>query len=75
MSVDKFLYYESFLLTRFVKEWVYHGVLNDIYGEFMITVNDDYLRFRGKIVSLRSLILFCHNSSGIIYFLKILYYW
>lgn len=51
MSVDKFLYYESFLLTRFVKEWVYHGVLNDIYGEFMITVNDDYLRFRGKIVS------------------------
>lgn len=34
-------------LTRFVKEWVYHGVLNDTYGEFMITVNDDYLRFRG----------------------------
>lgn len=32
----------------FVKEWVYHGVLNDIYGEFMITVNDDYLRFRDK---------------------------
>nr|XP_022343594.1 gamma-tubulin complex component 6-like isoform X1 [Crassostrea virginica] len=32
----------------FVKEWVYHGVLNDTYGEFMITVNDDYLRFRDK---------------------------
>ncbi|XP_061177982.1 gamma-tubulin complex component 6-like [Saccostrea echinata] len=32
----------------FVKEWVYHGVLCDTYGEFMITVNDDYLRFRDK---------------------------
>ncbi|XP_055998432.1 gamma-tubulin complex component 6-like isoform X2 [Ostrea edulis] len=32
----------------FVKEWVYHGEMHDTYGEFMITVNDDYLRFRDK---------------------------
>nr|XP_023699251.1 gamma-tubulin complex component 6-like isoform X1 [Paramormyrops kingsleyae] len=34
--------------TRFVSDWVYSGVFRDVYGEFMIQVNDDYLSFRDK---------------------------
>lgn len=52
MFVNKFLFYESFVLIRFVKEWVYYGVFNDIYGEFMIIVNDDYLRFRNLLIDM-----------------------
>ena len=32
----------------FVQDWVFYGVCHDSYGEFMIRVNDEYLRFRGK---------------------------
>lgn len=34
---------------RFVSDWVYNGVFRDVYGEFMIQVNEEYLNFRGEI--------------------------
>ncbi|KAL2093859.1 hypothetical protein ACEWY4_011171 [Coilia grayii] len=34
--------------TRFVSDWVYSGVFRDVYGEFMIQVNEDYLVHRDK---------------------------
>ncbi|XP_005994307.1 gamma-tubulin complex component 6 [Latimeria chalumnae] len=34
--------------TRFIYDWVYSGVFRDVYGEFMIQVNEDYLHFRDK---------------------------
>ncbi|XP_037744941.1 gamma-tubulin complex component 6 isoform X2 [Chelonia mydas] len=34
--------------TRFIYDWVYSGVFRDVYGEFMIQVNEDYLSFRDK---------------------------
>uniref|UniRef100_A0A7M4FYC2 Gamma-tubulin complex component 6 n=1 Tax=Crocodylus porosus TaxID=8502 RepID=A0A7M4FYC2_CROPO len=34
--------------TRFIYDWVYSGVFRDVYGEFMIQVNEDYLGFRDK---------------------------
>ncbi|XP_062402552.1 gamma-tubulin complex component 6 [Sardina pilchardus] len=34
--------------TRFVSDWVYSGVFRDVYGEFMIQVNEDYLSHRDK---------------------------
>ncbi|XP_037622066.1 gamma-tubulin complex component 6 [Sebastes umbrosus] len=34
--------------TRFVSDWVYSGVFRDVYGEFMIQVNQDYLGCRDK---------------------------
>uniref|UniRef100_A0A3Q2NNJ8 Tubulin gamma complex associated protein 6 n=1 Tax=Fundulus heteroclitus TaxID=8078 RepID=A0A3Q2NNJ8_FUNHE len=33
---------------RFVSDWVYSGVFGDVYGEFMIQVNEEYLSFRDK---------------------------
>lgn len=37
------------LLCRFVSDWVYSGVFRDVYREFMIQVNEEYLGCRGKI--------------------------
>ncbi|XP_039522007.1 gamma-tubulin complex component 6 isoform X2 [Pimephales promelas] len=34
--------------TRFVSDWVYGGVFRDVYKEFMIEVNEDYLTHRDK---------------------------
>ncbi|XP_034031966.1 gamma-tubulin complex component 6 isoform X2 [Thalassophryne amazonica] len=34
--------------TRFVSDWVYNGVFQDVYGEFMIQVNEEYLDYRDK---------------------------
>ncbi|XP_072829867.1 gamma-tubulin complex component 6 isoform X2 [Vicugna pacos] len=34
--------------TRFIHDWVYSGVFRDVYGEFMIQVNQEYLGFRDK---------------------------
>uniref|UniRef100_A0A4W4GMG4 Gamma-tubulin complex component 6 n=1 Tax=Electrophorus electricus TaxID=8005 RepID=A0A4W4GMG4_ELEEL len=34
--------------TRFVSDWVYSGVFRDVYKEFMIQVNEDYLSYRDK---------------------------
>ncbi|XP_069085737.1 gamma-tubulin complex component 6 [Pleurodeles waltl] len=34
--------------TRFIYDWVYSGVFRDVYGEFMIQVNEDFLRFRDR---------------------------
>ena len=32
---------------RFIREWVFHGVHRDLYREFLIDVNYDYLSMRG----------------------------
>ena len=37
----------NFARFRFIQDWVFEGVCKDVYDEFMIQVNDDYLRFRG----------------------------
>ncbi|CAI9609715.1 unnamed protein product [Staurois parvus] len=34
--------------TRFIYDWVYSGVLRDIFKEFMIQVNEDFLGFRDQ---------------------------
>ncbi|KAI4886263.1 hypothetical protein NFI96_016349 [Prochilodus magdalenae] len=34
--------------TRFVSDWVYSGFFRDVYKEFMIQVNEDYLSYRDK---------------------------
>ncbi|XP_069123682.1 LOW QUALITY PROTEIN: gamma-tubulin complex component 6-like [Argopecten irradians] len=34
--------------TVFVQDWVFHGICQDIYGEFMIEIHSDYLLFRDK---------------------------
>uniref|UniRef100_S4R8P1 Gamma-tubulin complex component 6 n=1 Tax=Petromyzon marinus TaxID=7757 RepID=S4R8P1_PETMA len=34
--------------TRFIQEWVYSGLCRDVYGEFMIRMNEDYLLSRDK---------------------------
>ncbi|XP_052495290.1 gamma-tubulin complex component 6 isoform X2 [Budorcas taxicolor] len=34
--------------TRFIHDWVYSGVFRDVYGEFMIQVNHEYLGFRDR---------------------------
>ncbi|XP_074083307.1 gamma-tubulin complex component 6 [Macrotis lagotis] len=34
--------------TRFIHDWVYSGVFRDVYGEFMIQVNEEYLSCRDK---------------------------
>lgn len=31
-----------------MSDWVYSGVFRDVYGEFMIQVNEEYLGFRGE---------------------------
>ena len=33
---------------RFIREWVFHGVHRDLYREFLIDVNYDYLSMRGS---------------------------
>lgn len=37
-----------FCSCSFVSDWVYSGVFRDVYGEFMIQVNAEYLGFRGE---------------------------
>ncbi|XP_042103867.1 gamma-tubulin complex component 6 isoform X4 [Ovis aries] len=34
--------------TRFIHDWVYSGVFRDVYGEFMIQVNHEYLGLRDR---------------------------
>lgn len=31
-----------------MSDWVYSGVFRDVYGEFMIQVNEEYLSYRGE---------------------------
>ena len=40
--------FSMFFSFSFVQDWVFYGVCHDSYGEFMIRVNDEYLRFRGE---------------------------
>lgn len=37
------------LCVRFIQDWVFHGTFRDIYSEFMIQMNMDYLEARGKM--------------------------
>ena len=37
-----------FCIARFIQDWVFHGICRDVYGEFLIAVNDDYLHYRGE---------------------------
>ncbi|KAM7397002.1 hypothetical protein PAMP_020001 [Pampus punctatissimus] len=46
LRIDPDCFY--FVSLRFVSDWVYSGVFRDVYGEFMIQVNEDYLSFRDK---------------------------
>ncbi|KAG7263081.1 hypothetical protein CRUP_021014 [Coryphaenoides rupestris] len=36
-------------VPRFVSDWVYNGVLRDVYGEFMIQINEEYLGYRAAL--------------------------
>lgn len=48
-------------LLRFVSDWVYSGVFRDVYREFMIQVNEDYLGCRGEITHRHTL---AHACTG-----------
>ena len=37
-----------YICCRFIQEWVYHGTCRDIYAEFMIQVNEEYLQYRDE---------------------------
>ncbi|KAF3855086.1 hypothetical protein F7725_023141 [Dissostichus mawsoni] len=39
---------ENYPVLLFVSDWVYSGVFRDVYGEFMIQVNEEYLGCRDK---------------------------
>lgn len=41
-------------MCRFVSDWVYGGIFRDVYKEFMIEVNEDYLTYRGEHVQQES---------------------
>ena len=42
--------YHFLKYCRFIQDWVFEGVCRDVYDEFMIQVNTDFLRFRGMCV-------------------------
>lgn len=56
---DSFSILFNYISFRFIYDWVYSGVFRDVYGEFMIQVNEDYLCFRGTVCILSVSIL--HN--------------
>ena len=35
-------------VCRFVQTWVFKGVCHDMFGEFMIEMDEQYLAYRGK---------------------------
>ena len=37
--------------SRFIQDWVFHGICRDAYGEFLISVSDEYLHYRGNSTS------------------------
>lgn len=56
-----------FFLNRFMSDWVYSGVFRDVYGEFMIQVNEEYLGFRGEesqTLATCWLLAVCHTAIG-----------
>ena len=36
------------IFYRFVQTWVFKGVCNDMFGEFMIETDEQFLAYRGK---------------------------
>ena len=42
------VYYSVFYVVRFLQDWVFHGVHRDLYGEFMIQMDENYLDCRGN---------------------------
>lgn len=57
----------NWIFFRFIHDWVYSGVFRDVYGEFMIQVNEDYLGFRGtsSIKLLYVPVTLLHNGRSI----------
>uniref|UniRef100_A0A8C4QNZ8 Gamma-tubulin complex component 6 n=1 Tax=Eptatretus burgeri TaxID=7764 RepID=A0A8C4QNZ8_EPTBU len=49
--------------TRYVHEWVYEGICKDVYGEFMIEVNDDYLNCKDKRYWTHGYVLQSHKEE------------
>lgn len=50
-------------MCRFVSDWVYSGVFRDVYKEFLIQVNEDYLSYRGERACLeRNVSLFNYSK-------------
>ena len=33
---------------RFIQTWVFKGICNDMFGEFMIEMDEQYLAYRGE---------------------------
>lgn len=62
-------------VCRFVSDWVYSGVFRDVYKEFMIQVNEDYLSYRGEYVSKECLNIDRVYSQGQNYFLPEIFYY
>ncbi|XP_037369252.1 gamma-tubulin complex component 6 isoform X2 [Talpa occidentalis] len=57
--------------TRFIHDWVYSGVFRDLYGEFMIQVNHEYLGFRDKSYWTRGYVLLAEAAAdGVPAFLR-----
>ncbi|KAG8517992.1 Gamma-tubulin complex component 6 [Galemys pyrenaicus] len=49
--------------TRFIHDWVYSGVFRDLYGEFMIQVNPEYLGSRDKSYWTRGYVLLSEAAA------------
>ena len=56
-----------FILRRFVQTWVFKGICNDMFGEFMIEMDEQYLAYRGNYEKLLTdLLLFvCYLFLGL----------
>ena len=48
-----------FILRRFVQTWVFKGVCNDMFGEFMIEMDEQYLAYRGNYKKFYRFTAFC----------------
>uniref|UniRef100_UPI00358EF79D gamma-tubulin complex component 6 isoform X2 n=1 Tax=Myxine glutinosa TaxID=7769 RepID=UPI00358EF79D len=49
--------------TRYIHEWVYEGICKDVYGEFMIEVNYDYLNCKDKRYWTHGYVLQSHTEE------------
>ena len=55
-----------FILRRFVQSWVFKGICNDMFGEFMIEMDEQYLAYRGNYKNiLTDLLLYCFLSVNL----------
>ena len=40
---------------RFIQTWVFKGICNDMFGEFMIEMDEQYLAYRGEGILCRNM--------------------